>query len=169
MPLPAHAANGSYSQDSNVPQSGEWLTSGVPDELLGTEGAVTASAQTSERSVLSDQSLQPQAETVAVHALTNGELRGYVFVAEESARGYVANGGWTDLGVAWYAPDPSSAASWAYEGVAWYSDDAKTVPLFREYNPNEPANNHNYTTDAAEQEHLVSLGWVDEGYAWYGV
>ena len=51
----------------------------------------------------------------------------------------------------------------------WYSDDAKAVPLYREYNPNEPSCNHNYTADRAEHDALVGLGWVDEGVAWYGI
>lgn len=55
------------------------------------------------------------------------------------------------------------------DGAAWYSDDAKGTPLYRQYNPNEYANNHNYTTDRGEHESLLALGWNDEGLAWYGV
>lgn len=55
------------------------------------------------------------------------------------------------------------------DGAAWYSDDAQGTPLYRQYNPNEYANNHNYTTDKAEHDHLIGLGWNDEGLAWYGV
>lgn len=55
------------------------------------------------------------------------------------------------------------------DGAAWYSDDQKRVPLYREYNSNEFANNHNYTTDKGEHDSLLSLGWKDEGLAWYGV
>jgi len=55
------------------------------------------------------------------------------------------------------------------DGAAWYSDDQERVPLYREYNPNEFANNHNYTTDKGEHDSLLGLGWKDEGLAWYGV
>lgn len=60
-------------------------------------------------------------------------------------------------------------AGWNYEGIGWYSDTAKTVPLYRLYNPNEYANNHHYTKSASEKDYLISLGWKYEGEAWYGV
>ena len=55
------------------------------------------------------------------------------------------------------------------DGAAWYSDDAQGTPLYRQYNPNEYANNHNYTTDRGEHESLIGMGWNDEGLAWYGI
>ena len=58
---------------------------------------------------------------------------------------------------------------WNYEGIGWYSDDARSVPLYRQYNPNAFANNHNYTTSYDENNYLVSLGWQAEGVGWYGV
>ncbi len=58
---------------------------------------------------------------------------------------------------------------WKYEGIGWYSDPAKGVPLYREYNPNMPACNHNYTRKKAEHDYLVDHGWKDEGIGWYGV
>lgn len=58
---------------------------------------------------------------------------------------------------------------WNDEGIGWYSDDNKAVPLYRQYNPNVFANNHNYTKSVPERDHLVSLGWHDEGIGWYGV
>ena len=67
-------------------------------------------------------------------------------------------------------------AGWKYEGIGWYSDDNKGVPLYRQYNPyvdpNAATNNsgsHNYTTDKTENDYLVSVGWREEGIAWYGV
>jgi len=39
----------------------------------------------------------------------------------------------------------------------------------REYNPNAFANNHNYTTSKPEHNWLISLGWKDEGKAWYAL
>ena len=58
---------------------------------------------------------------------------------------------------------------WSDEGIGWYSDDELRVPLYRDYNPNAFANNHNYTTSAGEHEMLLSVGWRPEGYAWYAV
>ena len=37
------------------------------------------------------------------------------------------------------------------------------------YNPNAFANNHNYTTSKPEHNWLISLGWKDEGKAWYAL
>ena len=52
----------------------------------------------------------------------------------------------------------------------FYSADAETgVAIYRAYNPNENAHNHNYTPDKAEQDALVAVGWVDEDIAFYGM
>jgi hypothetical protein len=65
---------------------------------------------------------------------------------------------------------------WKYEGIGWYSDDNEGVPLYRQYNPyvdpkasSNYSGSHNYTTDKTENDHLVSLGWKEEGVGWYGV
>ena len=58
---------------------------------------------------------------------------------------------------------------WEYEGIGWYSDPAKTIPLYRQYNPYAFSNNHNYTVSTDERDMLVGLGWIDEGVAWYGI
>ena len=64
------------------------------------------------------------------------------------------------------------AYGWKDENVGWYSaEDAshngKTVTVWRQYNPYaNGAGSHNYTTDRAENNYLVSLGWIYEGAAW---
>ena len=64
------------------------------------------------------------------------------------------------------------AYGWKDENVGWYSaEDAKhngkTVTVWRQYNPYaNGAGSHNYTTDRAENNYLVSLGWIYEGKAW---
>lgn len=65
--------------------------------------------------------------------------------------------------------DALVAVGWSDEGVGWYSDTGKSVPLYREYNPNQRSCNHNYTTNKGEHDELVSLGWQDEGVGWYAV
>ena len=37
---------------------------------------------------------------------------------------------------------------------------------YRVYNPNSPNGEHNWTTDTAEYNDLISFGWVDEGVCW---
>ena len=65
---------------------------------------------------------------------------------------------------------------WRYEGVGWRSASdaygtpvAGAVPLYRQYNPYATTGTHNYTTSPVENDHLVSVGWKEEGIAWYGV
>ncbi len=79
-----------------------------------------------------------------------------------------------------YTPDVAERdmlvrAGWSYEGIGWYSDDAKGVGLHRLFNPHvDPSaatNNsgsHHYTTNDAERDNLVSLGWQYENIGWYG-
>ena len=43
------------------------------------------------------------------------------------------------------------------------------MPLYRQYNPFAQTGTHNYTAAKAENDHLVSLGWREEGNAWYGI
>ena len=66
------------------------------------------------------------------------------------------------------------AYGWKAEGTGWYSAGTKTeqpstgkVAVYRQYNPYaNGAGSHNYTTDKAENDYLVSLGWTPEGTAW---
>jgi hypothetical protein len=65
---------------------------------------------------------------------------------------------------------------WKYEGIGWYSDDNQDIPIYRQYNPyvdptadRNNSGSHNYTSDKTENDHLVSVGWKEEGIAWYGV
>lgn len=106
--------------------------------------------------------------------------------------------GWKDEGIGWYAPDLGNPVyrvynknagdhhytlsqaerdslikvGWKDEGIGWFSpkeEYRKTVPLYREYNPNAKAGSHNYTLSDGEHKNLVNLGWKDEGIAWYGL
>ena len=47
--------------------------------------------------------------------------------------------------------------------------EVEPVAMYRLYNPNEFANNHNYTADIAERDNLINLGWRDEGTGWYAI
>ncbi len=40
-------------------------------------------------------------------------------------------------------------------------------PIYRLYNPNAVTGTHHYTSDKAEKDYLVSIGWRDEGISWY--
>ncbi|MBR4455282.1 MAG: hypothetical protein IKS32_03555, partial [Solobacterium sp.] len=61
-------------------------------------------------------------------------------------------------------------AGWKSEGIGWYSDDAKTVKMYRLYNPNATgAGSHHYTSNNAERQNLIKIGWKDESVGFYAV
>ena len=78
-----------------------------------------------------------------------------------------------------------TSIGWKYEGIGWYSydnmanssiksRDTKIKPaqavVLREYNPNaKAAGAHNYTLNQAENDFLLSVGWLDEGTAWNAI
>ena len=66
--------------------------------------------------------------------------------------------------------DTLISLGWTDEGIGWYSAGLHLVPVYREYNPNAFANNHNYTPDLIEHSILIQRHlWNDEGIAWYAV
>ena len=57
---------------------------------------------------------------------------------------------------------------WRYEGSSFNAVSSSAVnakPVYREYNPHNGC--HNWTMNKKEHDHLVKLGWRDEGVAWY--
>lgn len=101
---------------------------------------------------------------------------------------YNKNGGEHHYTVSLYERRTLLKAGWRNEGIGWYSyeaynqgsDDTRhskakripktnAIPLYRQYNPNAFANNHNYTSSIKENNYLISLGWRGEGIGWYGV
>ena len=135
------------------------------------------------------------AKALAMYRLYNPFTGEHFYTAKASERNDVVTAGWTYEGVGWMAPESGDpvyrlynpyvgehhytlstderdalvGAGWADEGTGWYSDPGESVPLYREYNPNQFSCNHNYTTNREEHDYLVSLGWYDEDIAWYGV
>lgn len=80
--------------------------------------------------------------------------------------------------------DPSGGWGISYSQVFDYSGSGETVaqyrqdlkdyinetgrvktPMYRLYNPN--SGEHFYTANAKERDHLVKVGWKDEGIGWY--
>lgn len=61
---------------------------------------------------------------------------------------------------------------WKDEGIGFYvhpMNEKDHHPVYRQYNPNaHGAGSHNYTINKEEHDYLVSIGWKDEGIAWYG-
>ena len=134
-----------------------------------------------------------------MNRLYNPNSGEHFYTADIKEKAALVDLGWNDEGYGWVAPrkedstvpvyrlynpnagdhhytmnkgerDTLVAYGWKDEGTGWYSDTAKTVAVFRQYNPYaNGAGAHNYTTDKAENDHLVSLGWTPEGKAWYAI
>ena len=62
-----------------------------------------------------------------------------------------------------------SGRSLSHEWTVVEAKPESTQVMYRLYNPNAYANNHNYTTSEVERDHLLGLGWQDEGIGWYGI
>ena len=64
------------------------------------------------------------------------------------------------------------SVGWDYEGFSFYAfdkGDTQGTPMYRAYCPFPDANGQNqhvYTTNRAEVDYLVGLGYHDEGTAW---
>lgn len=99
-----------------------------------------------------------QANGIPVYRLynKNGGEHHYTVVTSERKR--LLRLGWKDEGIGWYSYENQGAN-------ARRMPKAGAVPLYRQYNSNAFANNHNYTTSIAENNYLVSLGWRTEGHA----
>ncbi|MBR4493890.1 MAG: hypothetical protein IKP14_04200 [Clostridiales bacterium] len=138
--------------------------------------------------------IAPNMTNVSVYRLYNqygGEHHYTTSIAERDA---LVAAGWNDEGIGWYSYEGVGwymdeartypmeqyttnnferavylSAGWRDGGDGCLYGDVTTVPLYRQYNPNEFANNHNYTTSLAENNWLVSLGWRAEGTGWYAV
>lgn len=67
-------------------------------------------------------------------------------------------------GTGWLAAVVALVAAMAAPATALAAQD-----MYRLYNPNARSGSHNYTTNGSERDWLVSLGWRDEGLAWYAL
>lgn len=105
-------------------------------------------AETQKTQTKSTPVLESRAYTGSTHPmyrLYNPNTGEHFYTAFQNERATLINGGWSDEGTAWNAPD---------EG--WF--------VYRLYNPNE--GDHHYTSDEDEKNTLLNLGWRDEGVGW---
>ncbi len=57
------------------------------------------------------------------------------------------------------------ANGWSDEGIAWYAPRTSDYPVYRLYNPNN--GDHMYTTSKSEYDALGAMGWNKEDVAFY--
>ena len=138
---------------------------------------------------------EPTPTRLFMYRLYNPWSGEHFYTSDATERDEVMAAGWTFEGDGWVSPPTGEPVfrmynryggehhytldeaerdylvemGWEYEGIGWYSDPAKTIPLYRQYNPYAFSNNHNYTVSTDERDMLVGLGWIDEGIAWYGI
>ncbi len=173
------------------------LAFAAPDSEAESADLVAASANF--EAVGADMSAQDDAGVVEMYRLYNPNSYEHFYTGNPTERDNLIGFGWRYEGVGWEAPasgepvyrlynpnnggdhhytrdagerDMLIAAGWLYEEVGWYSapeGDENSVPVNREYNPNEIARNHNYTASTREHERLIYIGWNGEGVGWYGV
>ena len=138
--------------------------------------------------------IAPNMSNVPVYRLYNPNGGEHHYTTNAGERNGLIAMGWNDEGIGWYScegmgwyADASqttplqryttdsyvaavlTSAGWRDVGGGWYSGDIPKTALYRQYNPNAFANNHNYTTSLGENDWLVSIGWRAEGIGWYGV
>jgi hypothetical protein len=133
----------------------------------------------------------------SVYRLYNKNSGEHFYTTNIAEKDKLVSLGWKDEGVGWETPgvgnpvyrlynknsgehhyttnakerDKLVALTWKDEGISWYSDKAETVAVYRLYNPNArgqyEAGGHHHTTNLAERDKLVGLGWKDEGVGFY--
>ncbi|GEM_PF-348994 len=130
-----------------------------------------------------------------MYRLYNPNSGEHFYTASGGERDSLIHAGWQYEGTGWVAPEKGDPVyrlynpnagdhhytlnsaerdmlvgrGWKAEGIGWYSDQAKTLPVYREYNPNAISGAHNYTTDVNEHKHLIDLGWRNENIGWYAL
>ena len=140
--------------------------------------------------------VEPPVATVPMYRLYNRWSGEHLFTTDYSEYSYLGSIGWSQEGVAWYAPASGgtpvwrlynpysgdhlytgSASEYAYlgsigwrqEGESFRSADASSggAPIYRLYNRWLTAGTHLFTTDYSEYSYLGTLGWSQEGEAFY--
>jgi len=146
----------------------------------------------SSTSVLADQATGKVA-TVPVYREYNPYTQEHIFTIGTKERTDLTNAGWTEEGIAWYAPNGGDivyrlynpyttdhfytmnlneleqlrSQGWVVESGAFFSSTTHDIPVYRVYNPNVTVGSHFYTTNVTEYQNLVASGWKAEGVAWY--
>ena len=113
--------------------------------------------------------VSPKESTVPVYRLYNPNAGDHHYTKSSSERDILVSAGWKYEGIGWYSYlQTADYLVTGYNAAASLGDGYITsVDVVREYNPNaKAAGSHNYTINRAENDFLVSVGWLDEGIAW---
>ena len=103
--------------------------------------------------------VSPTTSQMPVYRLYNPNAGDHHYTTNAFERDTLTSIGWKNEGIGWY--------SYPTNGVSVNGVAIDPVNVLREYNPNaKAAGAHNYTINHAENDFLVSVGWLDEGIAW---
>lgn len=104
--------------------------------------------------------------TQPVYRLYNPNAGDHHYTLNPEERDALVSFGWKAEGIGWYSPKDTTNFTTTQTGLG--ADVAiPAQALLREYNPNaKAAGAHNYTLNEAENDYLVSIGWIPEGTAW---
>lgn len=135
--------------------------------------------------------------SVPVYRLFNRWTTEHLFTTSSREYYDLACDGWTQEGIAWYAPTADESdtpvyrlrnpytgdhyytdsayeyetlgeAGWDQEQEVFRSDDGKGTPIYQLFNPYvKGAGSHHFTTDKGEYEASARAGWTKENVAFY--
>ena len=108
--------------------------------------------------------VSPTESSTPVYRLYNPNAGDHHYTTNSFERDTLVSVGWKNEGIGWYSYNEDR------KPIAVQGKNIKAVKVLREYNPNaKAAGAHNYTINHAENDFLVSVGWLDEGIAWYSM
>ncbi len=116
----------------------------------------------------------PIESDVPVYRLYNPNAGDHHYTMNTEERDVLISIGWKDEGIGWYSYTGNttclndSVIKTTSENS--FTTTPEAVKVYREYNPNaKAAGSHNYTVNEAENDFLVSVGWLEEGTAWAAI
>ncbi|MDE5759090.1 MAG: hypothetical protein K2H85_10840, partial [Allobaculum sp.] len=109
----------------------------------------------------------PIESKIPVYRLYNPNAGDHHYTKDVNEKDTLVRVGWNYEGIGWYSANENPSSNYL---IGNNSDPVDGLEVFREYNPNaEAAGAHNYTVSEVENNVLTSIGWLDEGIAWYGL
>ena len=175
-----------------------WEYDGIKEYSYGTkviDGEVVEWTYVKEANWVKAGTSEP-ADMKTVYRLYNSNTGEHLFTVDANEVTVLTGLGWTDEGIAWYAPlegtpvyrlynpnveggehhyTTNTAEVAALVKLGWVKDDvsfnsatqADGVAVYRLYNSNAYSNNHHFTTDKLENDTLIGLGWTGEEVGFY--
>ncbi len=109
-----------------------------------------------------------------VYRLYNPNAGDHHYTMNENEKNVLTSIGWKYEGIGWYSYDNANGTAGGLASIkspaGIFDVEPKNAVVLREYNPNaKAAGAHNYTLNQAENDFLVSVGWLDEGTAWNAI